>query len=86
MLRSSGAAIGVHAAQNAKLNKRGARWPARWEMAVIDTDSATLPPARWVRILLTLPGGAGDQDHAQRNAGPGLSNSVSNKGHRRQHR
>ena len=25
--------------------------------AVIDTDSATSPPARWVRMLETLPGG-----------------------------
>ena len=27
------------------------------EMAVMDTDSATLPRARCVRMLLTLPGG-----------------------------
>ena len=43
MLRSSGAAVGCMPPQNAKLSGMSTMASAL-EMAVIDTDSATLPP------------------------------------------
>ena len=79
MLRSSGAAVGCMPPQNAKLSGMSTMASAL-EMAVIDTDSATLPPVRCVRMLLTLPGGQqATRIMPSAMLGPGLSSSVSTK-------
>ena len=56
MVLSRRAAVGWMPPQKAKLSGI-TTIEIRLEIAVIDTDSATLPPARCVRMFDTLPGG-----------------------------
>ena len=70
-------AVGCRPPQKAKLSGISGMASAL-DTAVIDTLSATLPLARWVRMLLTLPGGQqATRIMPSAMLGPGCSTSVS---------
>ena len=79
MVRSSGAALGCRLPQKAKFSGM-ITMDSALEIAVIETDSATLPLARCVRMLDTLPGGQqATRIMPSAMLGPTFSSSVSTK-------
>ncbi|MCY1522512.1 hypothetical protein D9M68_573700 [compost metagenome] len=79
MVLSSTEAVGCSPPQNAKFSGI-TTMDSAFEIAVIDTDSATLPPARCVRICEMLPGGQqATRIMPSAMLGPGCRISVSTK-------